>query len=311
MMLVLTGSAIGAMNELTDRPGAPLAGRFDDRISVEPLDLPAAALILDRLPPDAVISAYAACGGYPLHLRAWDQSASHEDNLRRLAFSPGGILLEAGRTLELDLPGVGRYARLLHAIGAGTAAFGQMARVVGQRIERPLDHLLATGYVRGARPVGAADRSPRRYEVPDAFLRFWLELLWPEAEQIEGGRGEAVLSAPHAAMAAPPRMGLRGRGASPRRAAGRLGRPGGRPDDRRVVAGPARAGAARRGRRPRPGHRHGRRGQVVGNARDRPGRGPLPPSGGRGRRRHRRPRPAVVVANCTPGVGRDRRVHAR
>ncbi|HTW98875.1 MAG TPA: hypothetical protein VMD59_08870 [Acidimicrobiales bacterium] len=39
--------------------------------------------------PAAVAEAYAACGGYPHHLTSWDQSASTEENLLRLAFTSG------------------------------------------------------------------------------------------------------------------------------------------------------------------------------------------------------------------------------
>src|SRR2546422_6039482 len=48
------------------------------RSRLDPLDPWSARLFLPRLDPAAYLEAYAACGGYPLHLLAWDQSRSEE-----------------------------------------------------------------------------------------------------------------------------------------------------------------------------------------------------------------------------------------
>jgi hypothetical protein len=105
LLLVLTGSAVGVMEDLQG-PGGALRGRPTVTMRIDPVDLLGARLFLGKPRAPEQIQAYAACGGYPLHLKAWDATASGEDNLLRLAGTAGGILLEdASSILREELPG--------------------------------------------------------------------------------------------------------------------------------------------------------------------------------------------------------------
>jgi len=194
LLLVLTGSSVATMRKLSDAGGA-LFGRFDDELRVDPFDLPSAALALPKAEPSVVIEAYAACGGYPHHLQSWDPGLSQEDNLRRLCFTSGGLLLRNGAQLIADVPEDGGFRRTLHAIGSGIQQRSAVASSAGQRVERPLDLLERATLIRQVRPVGAPDRAPARWEPADAFLRAWYELCWADAEQIEAGLGDQVAAA--------------------------------------------------------------------------------------------------------------------
>jgi uncharacterized protein len=192
LLLVLCGSAVAAMKALVDGSG-PLYGRTAAELEMRPFDLRAASELLPGLDAAALIEAYAACGGYPLHLRAWDQHARTQENLLRLAAQPGGLLLRSGERLIVDLPQAGGYRRTLHAIGSGDHRRADVARSAAQRIDQPLDLLLRSSLVRHRRPLGAPDRFPGIYEIDDVYLRFWYEMCWADQGLIEGGGGEAVL----------------------------------------------------------------------------------------------------------------------
>jgi AAA+ ATPase superfamily predicted ATPase len=196
LLIVLCGSAVASMKALVDGSG-PLYGRTAAEQEIQPFDLRAAAQVLPDLEPAALIEAYAACGGYPLHLRAWDQSATTEDNLRRLAVQPGGLLLRGGERLIVDLPEAGGYRRALHAIGSGDRRRVDVARSAAQRVDQPLDLLLRSSLVRHRRPLGAPDRFPGIYEIDDVYLRFWYEICWADQGLIEGGAGDVVLERRH------------------------------------------------------------------------------------------------------------------
>ncbi len=87
-----------------------LRGRPTVRLRLDPLGATEARLFLPRMQPESFLEAYAACGRYPLHLREWDQMASTNANLRRLAFAPGAILAEdATAILREELPDSGGY----------------------------------------------------------------------------------------------------------------------------------------------------------------------------------------------------------
>lgn len=194
LLLLLSGSSVATMRRLGDAGGA-LFGRFDDEIRIDPFDLPSAALVLAGADPAAVIEAYAACGGYPHHLQSWEPDRPAAENLRRLYFTPGGLLLRNGAQLIADVPDEGGVRRTLHAIGSGADRRSAVASSAGQRVERPLDLLERATLIRRVRPVGAPDRTPGRWEPADAFLRAWYELCWADAEQIEAGLGGPVATA--------------------------------------------------------------------------------------------------------------------
>lgn len=193
LMLVLTGSAVGMIEAMVGAGGA-LRGRPTVTLRLDPLDPGDARAFLPRLNPDAFLEAYAACGGYPLHLRAWNESAGTQANLLRLAATPGGVLLEDAEGMLLEeLSHTGGYARILAAIGRGKTRFGEIAAESGQRVERPLEILERAGLIARALPLGAPRGARPRYEIADPYLAFWFGVLYSDIPQIEAGQGSAVM----------------------------------------------------------------------------------------------------------------------
>ena len=141
------------------------------------------------------MEAYAACGGYPLHLKSWDARVSTQTNLLRLAGTAGGILVEdAEGILNEELPDVGGYPRILAAIGRGRTRLSQIANEADQRIEHPLSILQRAGFVRRSVPVGAPRRARPLYELNDTYLAFWFTVLYADLAHVAGGQGRAVLA---------------------------------------------------------------------------------------------------------------------
>lgn len=192
LMIVLTGSAVGTIDEMLGASGA-LRGRPTLAFRLDPVDLPGARAFLPSLDPSDLVEAYAACGGYPLHLRAWDPDEPTEENLVALGFTPGGILLEDARGIfREELPDVGGYPRILAAVARGRTRFSEIASEADQRIEHPLDVLVQAGFVRRSVPVGAPRRARPLYEIPDPYLEFWFGVLYSDLALIEGGQGRVV-----------------------------------------------------------------------------------------------------------------------
>lgn len=193
LLLVLTGSAVGFLERVLGADGA-LRGRPTLRIRLDPLDLWQARAFLPHLEPASYLEAYAACGGYPLHLRAWDERADTGQNLRRLAGEPGSVLLEdAAGILHEELPDAGGHRRILAAIGRGRSRYSQIADEAGQRIERPLDALVRAGFVEQMLPVGAPKGARPTYRIGDPYLAFWFAVLYSDIGLIEGGQGAVAL----------------------------------------------------------------------------------------------------------------------
>jgi AAA+ ATPase superfamily predicted ATPase len=89
-MLVLTGSAVSVMEEMLGAQGG-LHRRAALELRLDPFPARAARAFLPDIPAADFLTAYAVCGGYPLHLDQWDQAADVETNLRRLSagWTPG------------------------------------------------------------------------------------------------------------------------------------------------------------------------------------------------------------------------------
>lgn len=194
LTLVLCGSAIAMMEAMIGARGA-LRGRPTLTLRLSPLEPVHARAFLPDMDPAAFLEAYAACGGYPLHLKAWDPARSTEANLLRLAGAPGGILLEdAASMLAEELAHAGGYTRVLAAVGRGRTRFAEIAAESAQRVERPLEVLIRAGLLARALPVGAPRGARASYEIADPYLAFWFGVLYSDIPQIEAGQGRAVLS---------------------------------------------------------------------------------------------------------------------
>ena len=189
LMLVLVGSGLDVMTrDLPDRDG-PVS------VEVEPLDAPTARQFLPRLSPAEFLEAFAACGGYPLHLMQWEEGATTEENLLRLAGTTGGVLLDdAEALLREQLPDAIGYTRILAAVGREQTRYSEILSAVAQRIEHPLEVLVRSGLLRRSVPVGS-EPSARAvdYEFNDTYLAFWFSVLYPSVPDIEAGNGQRVL----------------------------------------------------------------------------------------------------------------------
>lgn len=191
LMLVLTGSAVSIMEQMLGAQGG-LHRRAALELRLDPFPAREARAFLPEIPAGDFITAYAVCGGYPLHLEQWEQSAEVEDNLRRLVYRPAGILVrDAMDIIGEDLDWRGGYERVLAAIGYGARRRSRIAGRAQQRIDYTLERLRRAGYVQRVTPVGSVTADPL-YEIADTYLAFWFGVLRDDVDLIEGGQGDAV-----------------------------------------------------------------------------------------------------------------------
>jgi uncharacterized protein len=191
LMLVLTGSAVAVMEEMIGAQGG-LHRRATVEQRLDPFPLHEARAFIPRIPAADFVQAYAACGGYPLHLMQWNPDASVSQNLATLAFSPAGLLVrDAMDILSEDLDWRGGYERVLTAIGSGSRRRSRIAGRAQQRIDYTLDRLRRAGFVHQVHPVGSPTSDPH-YEIADHYLAFWFSVLRDDVDLIEGGQGEAI-----------------------------------------------------------------------------------------------------------------------
>lgn len=194
LMVVLCGSLIGVMDDLMGAQGA-LHGRVTLPLRLEPVGLDAVREFHPELSAIEQIEAYAACGGYPLHLSAWNAGATTEQNLTDLALAPSGILLEDARPILRDeLRPASRAFDVLAAIRHGRPKRKSIEDWVDERPDDALQKLLDLRLIVKEVAVGTSSRRRPLYRIPDPYLRFWFALLETAQGDIEAGRGEGVLA---------------------------------------------------------------------------------------------------------------------
>ncbi len=193
LLLVLCGSAVSAMRNLLGPEGG-LYRRANPELRVEPFDPWEAASFLGHPDGETVVQAYAACGGYPLHLKEWHPKKSVASNLRRLAGEPNSVLLRDALDIMFeDLDFRSGYERVLATMANGPTRRSKIASRAQQRIDTTLIQLQRSGYVTAERPIGSPATADPLYRLTDPYIRFWFSVLRADAELIDGGQGAVVL----------------------------------------------------------------------------------------------------------------------
>lgn len=195
LRLLLSGSALRTMEGIQEER-APLYGRVDTALMLEPFRPHEAALLLPGLAPASQASVWGILGGTPLYLEWWDERRSLRANLEELVCAPGAPLLTAGELMLASDVDAGDLARqVVYAIAAGKTKHNEIADLIRADPTRVLERLVRLGLVERMTPVTDDPRRTRRrlYRIADNFLAFWLGVVDRHRVAIERGLGRSVL----------------------------------------------------------------------------------------------------------------------
>lgn len=185
--LVLTGSAVGMMDDLTLDGTAPLYGRISQNPSgkfpIDQLDFGAAMAFFPEYDPEDQVFAFGVYGGIPHYLQAVDDSQSLEDNITRTLLSQQGSLHEEPELiLRMEVDEVNRFFAILRAIARGNRARNEIANDAGIDANSSsyyLDRLEDLELIEPDYPVTADPTRSRnrRYRIGDHLFRFWFRFV--------------------------------------------------------------------------------------------------------------------------------------
>lgn len=180
ILLAVAGSSQRMMQSSVLAASAPLYGRADEILKVEPL---AFGFVPDAIGTRAggpALDFFTCWGGMP---RYWELAVAHGvDHVAAvddLVLSPLGPLHdEIDRLLRQELPSAISLRPVLDAIGLGAHRSSEIAgrlQTAATAITRPLAQLQELGYVRREVPFGDDERRGKRslYRLADPFLRLW------------------------------------------------------------------------------------------------------------------------------------------
>jgi hypothetical protein len=196
IFLILSGSSISMMEELTMEHTSPLYGRRTGQIL-----LPGFAFgdVLDYIGDfTRAVELYAVFGGTPAYTMAIDTSRDVFDNISRKILSFDAVLskdVEFVLRMELNEPRY--YFSILLSIAKGNTRIGLIMNDTGLQkgiITKYLSTLIDLQLVIRRVPVTDTARSRKGlYFLSDNLFDFWFEFVHPAIERIERGEGEMVL----------------------------------------------------------------------------------------------------------------------
>jgi AAA+ ATPase superfamily predicted ATPase len=197
LRLLLCGSAVRTMAAIQEER-APLYGRFQISLRLDPFAPHEAARMLPKLGPADRALVWGLLGGVPLYLEWWDQARTIKQNLERLSCTPGGALLTEGDFVLATEGGGGELTRqVLHAVAAGRTKYNEIEQAVGTSPSRVIDNLIELRLLERISPVTDMSRRTRRssYRIADNFLGFWLGVLSKYRAEIDRWLGKTILNA--------------------------------------------------------------------------------------------------------------------
>ena len=199
LVLVVCGSVSTWIRENIIDDGA-FYGRRSLDIVVPELSLPECACFwgesarrIDRL---EIVDILSVTGGVPKYLEELDPSVGADENLRRLAFSPHGVLRDDFDEMFRDV--ITRQqtfaGAVIRSLVSGSKSIPEIARTLGLdrngHFSAALDQLAEAGLValdEGKNPATGEDAHGSSYRLRDNYARFYLKYVEPVAKAIDRG----------------------------------------------------------------------------------------------------------------------------
>ena len=182
VLLVIAGSSQRMMQDHVLNASAPLYGRADQIIKLQPLLPGYIPDVIAEGSARSLLNFYTCWGGVP---RYWELGnafgAKYRDAVDDLVLSPMGVLHEEiDRLLRQEMPSAMTLRPLLDAIGMGAHRSSEIAarlQTPATSLTRGLRELQELGYVHREVPFGEDERRGKKaiYRLADPFLRIWFK----------------------------------------------------------------------------------------------------------------------------------------
>jgi AAA+ ATPase superfamily predicted ATPase len=199
MHLVTCGSIYSLMTKIFKGDDEPLFNRHDHYFNIRPLTPSFIQEVLvdeKRYSPQALLTWWSLSGGIPKYLEWLSNTIPSKDTFAQLVneFSP---LLDEGRhRLVDDFSEEHRtYFDILGAIASGKNTKPEIEDYIGVQVNETLDNLVSKFDL--VRKFNSMDAKPKsrghKYQINDAFLRFWFKFIYKNRSAVEMNNYEYIL----------------------------------------------------------------------------------------------------------------------
>lgn len=184
LLIILCGSSQRMMQGAILEESAPLYGRADELIKLQPIAIKYMKEALKIKTPKKIIEFYTIWGGIP---RYWELVNKVGGNLLEiidhLVLDPMGPLHEEPqRLLYEESPSAVHLKPILDAIGLGANRLSEVASRIGvatTALGRSIERLIELELIHREIPYGTDPSSSKKtlYKIKDPFLRFWFHVV--------------------------------------------------------------------------------------------------------------------------------------
>lgn len=199
VMLALSGSQMGMMQQHLLNYDAPLYGRATAQISLPALPYGATREYFPTFSAEERLRTYAIWGGIPAYWERLDQEETLLNNLRNNILPSHAWMIDESRILLQDfITDLHNYVGILRAVADEQQALGEIAKRTGLTSSKAsfyLSVLRDTGFVARRVPVSQYNKESRRgrYVVADPYLRFFYRFLSAYQSQLALGQVKPVI----------------------------------------------------------------------------------------------------------------------
>ena len=184
IVLALSGSSQRMMQSSILNSSAPLYGRANEILRLEPILPGYICKALSENASESLLDFYTCWGGVP---RYWELAVpfgvDYINAVDDLILSPLGVLHdEIDRLLRQEIPSAVPLRPILDAIGLGANKSSEIAgrlQTSATSITHALKQLQELGYIRREIPYGANEKNSKKslYKLSDPFLRLWFRVV--------------------------------------------------------------------------------------------------------------------------------------
>lgn len=198
IMLILSGSYIGMMEETVLGYQAPLYGRRTGQYLLEPFQFRDAQQFFKHYSLEDQGRAYAVYGGTPAYLQTLQKDIPLAQNIHNGILRRGSFLYDEVRfILQQELREPRNYFAILQAIAGGRTRLNEIKQATGiEGATAYLDTLQQLHLVERRVPVTEMQPHKSRrgiYRLRDPYLRFWFRFVHPNRSQLERGGAQLIL----------------------------------------------------------------------------------------------------------------------
>jgi len=200
MMIILCGSSMSFMENEVDGYKSPLYGRRTGQQKVLPLSYETSAKFFPSFERNEKAVLYGITGGIPKYLLEVRDTQSLDENIKRIFFTPQGLLFEEPHNLlkqELREPAI--YNAIISAIATGSSKLNEIVTKVdtiqfdSAKCNKYIRVLMDLHIVKRELPILDKPNSKKSiYRLNDGMFRFWYKFVYPNISQIALGNGAAV-----------------------------------------------------------------------------------------------------------------------